>query len=633
MPPFSRRRKTYRQTSYDGGTRSITAAAARVRPNVDQAELAYRQTQAWQNAAFGYYDTDGACWYASQFYSRALAKVRLFAARRDEEGEIEELPGDSWAAQQFDRVKDPGGGRSQLMTSFGRLMFLIGEGYLVATETPDGEQWEFLSPSEIKVLPGGSGYARTRFPGTTPQFLKDAGEDELEPSVTEDGDIAVVYRVWRRHPMFSWLPDSPMRPVLGLFEELALLQLAVGARAKSRAAGSGILLRASEISWGSPDGQNDDSDQVDRTASRLQEAIVKPIISPGTASAVAPIILEAPADMIKEDSVLRHISLSNPLETYPEENLRAELIKRIAIGLDLPPEILLGMADANHWTAWQIDDQTWTAHLQPIVQQLCDDLGAAFLRPLARKEGQGDADELVVYYDAAEVVTHPDRAKDAKDLHDRGALSNEKLREVAGFTDDDAPSDEEHGEWLAIKLRDKSFIEQAGGVGVVEGENAEAQEGASQAGEVEPGTPDQEQAMEVEDTDVTAAAALVDRIVGAADMAQQRCRSLAGSRLVSLARKPSGCRECAERVKDMPNAVVASAFGLEQITELAATPAALVAGGADDFQATVHGWGVGKAETRKMALMIEKHAGETLLEQIPAPLPRGFLTYARRVAG
>jgi hypothetical protein len=38
-----------------------------------------------------------------------------------------------------------------------------------------------------------------------------------------------------------------------------------------------------------------------------------------------------------------------------------ECIERIAIGLDMPPEILIGLQDANHWTAWQIDEQTWKA--------------------------------------------------------------------------------------------------------------------------------------------------------------------------------------------------------------------------------------------------------------------------------
>lgn len=617
MGLFGTKRTALRQTEP-----AITAASVRVRPNVDAAELAYRQTQAWQQAAFGFYDTDGAAWYAAQFYSRALSKVRLFAGVKGDDGEIEEAEEGTWAATQMDRLKDPGGGRSQLMTSFGRLMFLIGEGYLVATRTPDGEQWEFLSPSEIRVVPGGGGYLRIRYPGSSPMEMKDAGDDTLEAPETEDGDIAVVYRVWRRHPQFTWLPDSPMRPVLGLFEELALLQLAVGARAKSRAAGQGILLRAAELTWGSPDGQNDDSPQTDRVAQRLQEAIVRPISNPGSAAAAAPIILEAPADMIRDDSVMRHITLSNPLETYPEENLRTELIRRIAIGLDLPPEILLGMADANHWTAWQIDEQTWSAHLQPIVQQLCDDLGATFLRPLARQESQPDADKLVVFYDADEVVSHPDRSNAAKELNKAGLLSAEKTLEVNGFTEADRMGDDEHQEWLAIQLRDKSFLV---------GTEADM-EGPVESETVDKTMPEPEDsALSEEDAAAATVVASANRVCGAAELALERCRELAGSRLVSMARKPSGCPDCAERVKGMPNSLVASAFGVEQIAGLSATPAALVAGGADTFQRAVEQMGVGKPEARKMALMVEKQAADTLTSETVPKLPRGFEQYARRV--
>lgn len=99
-----------------------------------------------------------------------------------------------------------------------------------------------------------------------------------------------------------------------------------------------------------------------------------------------------------------------------------------------------------------------------------------------------------------------------------------------------------------------------------------------------------------------------------------------------MARKPSGCPECAETVKGMANSLVASAFGDEQITALQATPLALVAGGADGFQRTVEGMGVRKPEARKMARMLERQAADTLTGPGAPALPKGFETYARRVA-
>ncbi len=626
---------------------TIVASAARVNPSAaDTADQMWKATQLWQQAAFGFYDSQGPAWFAAQFYSRALSKVRLFAAKRDDSGEIKELAETDWASQQLDRIKDPGGGRTALMTSFGRLMFLTGEGYLVASTVNGEEVWEFLSSSELRVAPGSGEYLRTRYPGTTPLLYRDAGADELVPPVEEK--VVVAYRVWRRHPQYSWLPDSPMRAVLVDFETLTLLSLSVGARAKSRAAGQGILLRAQEISWGAPDGQNDDNPNVDRTGQRLQQAIVRPISQPGTAAGAAPIILEAPSEMIEKDAVLRHIPLSNPLEQYPEEGLRRELRESIAIGLDLPPEILLGMADANHWTAWQIDDQTWTAHLQPLVQQLCDDLSASFLRPLARQENQEDADELIVYYDAADVVSAPDKSGDAKDLYNAGGLSRKKYSEVLGFNpEEDMPDDEEHQEWLALQLRDASLLPTA----VLPEETAGEAEPTAVAAErvtmtepdpnapVDPkaldGPPDMKASeVDANDTAITASISPLQEMIVAARMGVDRCREHAGSRLVTIARKPSGCPDCAERARELPNGLVASAFGYDQIVLLGATPEAVVAGGGRLFQQWLEReHRVPANVARRAALLLEKHAAQGLTAAAPDyGFSRPFLHLLEQIA-
>jgi hypothetical protein len=51
--------------------------------------------------------------------------------------------------------------------------------------------------------------------------------------------------------------------------------------------------------------------------------------------------------------------LLDPTQLYPETGLRREAVERLAIGLDMPPEVLLGLGDSNHWSAWQVDEQTW----------------------------------------------------------------------------------------------------------------------------------------------------------------------------------------------------------------------------------------------------------------------------------
>jgi len=589
---------------------AITAAAREITDRSEVGKLR-RIDQQWQQISFGYYNTVGECWYAAQFYARALAKLRLYAGRRGEQGQLEEIedPNDE-AVQIWDRVRDTNGGRSQLQASYGRLMFLAGEGYLTVSNQDDAEIWEFLSSSELKLEETGSGarFWRLRAPGLTREDLSRAPNAAFE-AIDETGETR-VWRMWRRHPEYSMWADSPMRGVLGMFEDLVLLRLAVGARAKSRASGAGILKIPTEISFGSPEGQGDEDPERDPFVDALTTTMVNAIKDPGTAASVVPIVVQGDAESLK---ALDHLKLYDPQESYPERELRDELVKRIATGLDLPPEILLGLSDANHWTAWQIDDQTWTAHLQPIAQQMVDDFTTAYLRPAAKEAGIADWEDLHIGYDAADVVNHPDRAKDAKDVHDRGALSNAKLREVTGFTDDDAPDDEEHAEWLAIKLRSPELLGEDGEV-----EEEESEPEADNAAEVAE-TPPSEERLEDEDAPL----AVSGQLIGAAQMATIRCRELAGSRIRS---KLKGKKEDA-LIDGVANALVASMVGQQS------APVVSVEGGADSFRSYARGLGYAPAAAGRLGDIIERHALKTLFEEAPSLLPAGFDVQAAKLNG
>lgn len=587
-----------------------------------------RLIQPWQQEALSFYQTVGEAWYAAQFYSRALSKLRIYAARRDENGEIVELDASDPASELLARVQDRNGGTGQLFGAYGRLMFITGEGYLTVTvDEDDQEEWEFLSSNELRIVPGG-GYMRYRSPSMEPQELIDAPDDAFQP-IAEGKQEARVYRLWRRHPEYSWWADSPMHGVLSLFEELALLQLAVGARAKSRAAGPGILYVPTELTFGSASGTRNDDPLQDPVMRMIEAAFQANIKNPGEAGGVAPMVLRGPASIggVPAKDALFMLQIHDPMQTYPEEGLRSECIKRIATGLDMPPELLLGMTDANHWTAWQIDDATWSAHLQPVADQLVSDLNASYLRPAAKAENLADWQSLVVGYDAAEIVNHPDRAKDAKDLHDAGILSAAKLRETAGFTDDDAMPTDEHEEWLAIRLRDKTlFIDDPS----LPAKAANQEQGldipAAKENVVE-GPPDEP--LQVEDSTLTSSASqvLVTQITAAADMAVERIRELAGSRIRSKAAK---CEECRPLIDPVDNSMVASAMGLERTQEIA-QGLDLTKGGTTGFENALARWGVEVHTTQRLAQLVEAHARKSLFEEQADPLPLGFAAYVARV--
>lgn len=603
-----------------------------------------RVVQPWQKTVFTYYRTVPECWYAAQFYARSLSSIRLYVGKEDEQGEVRELPAGHEASALLARVQDPGGGRSQLLSSYGRLTFMIGEGYLVATIEDGDEYWEFLSPEEMRLTDDkNQRYVRLRAPGLEPEEIEDIGDEQIEAHSTEleDGRTtklpekgergktqAVVWRLWRSDPEYSAWADSPMRSVLDLFEELLLLQLAVRARAKSRLAGAGLLFLAKELDFNNPD-QDSASEDSDAAVfmQRLQQAMVTPIKDPGSATAVVPIVAQIDAELM--DKAAKLLKIHDPTEKYPEENLRTECIGRIATGLDMPREMLLGLEDSNHWTAWQIDEQTYKAHIRPVCLQLASDLTSAYLRPAARLAGLEDADKLVVWWDAAELVNHPDRAKDAKDLHDRGVISAEALREATGFKDDDAMSEEEKQLWLAREFGDPALAgiaapgagdaDLAGVVAEAEAALAEGATGETVADVVA----EAEAEMPVRDEDADQKKKEKDRtaVVAAADLAVLRARETAGARVRS---KVNG------DLKDTPNIDLVAALGKARRAELGIQPSSLVAGGARLYETWLESRGVDGQVARKLGELVETHAAR-YLEGEHQPLPESFAGYVSRV--
>ena len=87
------------------------------------------------------------------------------------------------------------------------------------------------------------------------------------------------------------------------------------------------------------------------------------------------------------------------------------------------PKALLGMTDANHWTAKQVMHDMWRSHGIPKAEQFADDLSEAYLRPALEEEGYPGWQNIVIGVDDSQVVISPDRTDDADKALDRIAIS------------------------------------------------------------------------------------------------------------------------------------------------------------------------------------------------------------------
>lgn len=612
---------------------SLTAGGEKVTHG--QATYLRRLIQPWQIRAFGYYDILGEIKYAAQFYSRSLSNLELYAAEMNDEGEIVKTENPE-AIDALERIKDPGGGgRAGLLAQYGRLMFLVGEALLFVTinQQTSLEQWEMLSTDELRLLDGS--YTRFMAP-TLPATEFQPAPDELFEPVTDD--TAVAYRLWKKHPRFSQLPDATMEGVLDLCEELVLLTQAVRARARSRLAGSGVLFLDDRISPPPDEPVPDEDPLEDPFVADLTEAMTTPIVDEGTAGAVVPLVVRCRVpDGMKLSDLVYHLQIIDPTQLYPETGLRMECIRRIAIGLDMPPEILLGMQDSNHWSAWQVDEQSWKAHLQPLAEQLVQDLTAAYYGPYLMQQGVADWEKYSIAYDATKIINHPDRGKDAKDVYGLGELSGEALRAATGFDEDDAPDEPERARFVGIKVHDSSLawygipsVRQGGGLETEAGEivspagDAGAPEDSTGA-EVIKGPPPA--ANEQPTPETVIGDGRVALIEGAAYMGLLRARESAGSRARTLARRDDAALEAIDGVHARE---VIAVLGRARLRELAPQmkERELVSGAHDLIIDALRMFGVDDLDVaEKIAETIENHAVRTLYERRPSPLPGNFGQY------
>lgn len=602
-------RASSRVEAPDSNITALTASAQVVTNLGREDEWFRRVLQPWQQEAFAFYRTCGEAQEAAQFYARPLSKIRLFAAEIDEQGEVKECPSDSVPAQAWARVHDRGSnGRSQLQANYGRLFFLAGEGYLVATETASGEAWEFLSSNEWRINAGsGAGYSRYRAPGMNPLEYVKIPEGAEKPT----GNQAWVARIWRPDPIQGWLADAPMRAVLGLFAELELLTLAVAAQTKSRIAQAGILYVANELSFGSANAQQNDDPTKDPFMNALTKAMTSAISTPGSAAAVVPVIVRGPSE--HGEKGLKWIQIGKPMEKYPEVELRRECIARIATGLDMPPEQLLGKEDANHWTSWNIDENTWSTNLQPVAEGMARDFAHAYLRQACKAASYANWENVVLGVDAAEVINHPDRFKDALELHDRGGLGIEKLMDVGGFDyKTDKMSPQEYDTWLALQLKDKTQLD------------AEEAVDGEDPGAVVKAPPETENQTD-EDAEESAVTA---SIIGASELAVERIRELVGSRLRGPAQH---CEDCLPLIDGIPNALVASALGKDR--SLSMVPVTkLMADGTEGLRKVLTDrYEIEGKAADKICGLVASHAGRWLFSETAPALPDSFSAYLKRV--
>lgn len=379
----------------------------------------------WQTTAWYYYDAVGELRFAHNWIANAVSRATLYAAEIDPDTGLITGPTEDARAQAA------------------ALTILGGTDERPQLQSTMALHWQIPGETFIIVIPQGSGRPDRWLAMARTQMRERGGrwqfEDPLTGVWTPLRSQDRVIRVWSPHPAKQAHADSAMRPGNVICQEIEKASQNIMARLESRLAGNGILWLPNEVDFPTEDGEQADAQSLMKL---LMDVASTGIREPGTAAAHVPLMAQIPGEWLAAMSGA-HTDLASALDSAVPE-LRKDGLLRLGNTLDMTREIAMGgMAEANHWTAWQIEEGTYKIHVEPFLLKLGMALTGEFFRPALSLMGVSDPERFVLAWDITEVVARPDDTEDVKWLWDQRLVSADYTRSKLSVPDDAMPSDEE----------------------------------------------------------------------------------------------------------------------------------------------------------------------------------------------
>lgn len=499
---------------------SLSAAVARVDMNGTAWKTWKFGDRAWQADAWRLYDITGQLRFVANWVGSSVSRCRLTVKELDDEGEPTIAVDDPEIAALAKGPLGTGAAKDEALRLLGINLFVPGEAFIVAEADglgPGVDRWFVVSGSAIKR--DGKQITVKR------ALLNGAGVMKYR----EGTDL--LLRCWTPHPKDTDEPDSPTRSAIPDLREIEANRKRVFAEMDSRLAGAGVLTLPEGMDFPRQPGEAADPAGF---ATVLMRTMAQSLTNRESAEAMVPIILQGRADQLDK---IKHLTFWSELsdQLLP---LRKAAITSLAQSLDVPPEVLLGMGDSNHWSAWQISEEAVTIHIVPVLTRIADALTVGYLRA-ALETMNRDPDRYVYMFETGALTTRPNRVSDGLEYHGKMLISDDAAREAGAFSDDDKPSAEETVRRLVAKAVEQNpvlvtdpVVQQILGIGpiapvsgspAVEGPPADQDENEGQQGppDTQPGNTDTPPAQDGE-------AALLP----VCTLAVRRALGLAGTRLV-----------------------------------------------------------------------------------------------------
>jgi hypothetical protein len=422
---------------------SLVASAIRVSPN-DELWSTYRFAQeTWQLELWRYYHCTPELHFIAEYIASAVSRVRLYIAEVDSNGRVGSEVETGEITAIADTLFGNPAAKAEALRAIAINLNISGECYIVGrgrrTEFDPEVEWFVASTTEFRRRQG--------------QIAINLGNgfEKLIPRTD------VVIRLWNPDPERRLFADSPARSCMEALSELEQLQMFERSQINSRLAGAGLLPIPAEMTNGPSDPSSESA--ADDVLVRLAEAGQAARSNQNSAGGVFPVLLEMPGELIQympERPIRFDSELSDKLLDY-----KAGAINRIARGMNIPPEVLTGMGETNHLSAWKIEEDFIKIHIEPLVSRICEGLNRAYVLPLLKAMGR-DPKSYMLTFDTSPLTVRPNRLQDTLNLYERGIVSAEAVLVAGAYNPStDAPSEEEEQKRFLkeLLLRDPTLFQ------------------------------------------------------------------------------------------------------------------------------------------------------------------------------
>lgn len=392
----------------------------------------------WQTEAWRLYDIIPEHHFLAGRIGESVAQARLYVTEVDETGEetgeVEEERIRRLAAvplgtgsQRDDNLRLAG-----IDLAVGGECWIVGEGAAENPEMAEGS-WFVVTGAAFSRVGDKVTVRRPRINGGAKLELRDG--------------VDILIRCWRPHPNDTDQADSFTRSAIVPLREIELLTKREFAELDSRLTGAGIMFLPEGIDFPR---QETDPEGMAGFMAYIQRAAAASMSDQSRASAMVPIMATIP------DHLIEHLDKLAPINFWSELSeqitpMKDKAINRLASSAEIPGEVLTGIADSNHWTAWLISDEgiRW---IRGYLGLIADALTRGFLRRALEHMGVRNPERFAFAFDTSTLASKPNRLEEALQLHDRQLISDEEVVKAGAFSTDQMPTTEERAAQILLKL-------------------------------------------------------------------------------------------------------------------------------------------------------------------------------------